>query len=194
LTDWGAHHVDIATWGMGKTDTGPITVDPIMVKHPVDFRDGYPTVDNQYNTATEFNIKATHSDGVELTIRHDTDNGILFEGTKGRIFVNRGRLSGKPVEDLASNPLPEGALEKAYKNCPLTDHVTNFFESVAGRKEPISDVFSHHRALTTCHLAGIAGRIGRKIQWDPEYERIVGDDLAQSLVARERRKRFDIEM
>jgi hypothetical protein len=154
----------------------------------------YPTVDNQYNTATEFNIKATYSDGVELTIRHDTDNGILFEGTRGRIFVNRGRLSGRPVEDLASNPLPLGALEKTYKNCPLTDHVTNFFNSVVSRKEPISDVFSHHRALTTCHLAGIAGRIGRKLQWDPENERIVGDDMAQSLVARERRKRFDSEM
>ncbi len=46
LTDWGAHHVDIATWAMGKTDTGPIRVDPVMVKHPVEFKDGYPTDDS----------------------------------------------------------------------------------------------------------------------------------------------------
>ena len=194
LTDWGAHHVDIATWGMGKTDTGPVTIDPVMIEHPVEFKDGYPTVDNRYNTATKFNIKAVYGDGVELTIRHDTDNGILFEGTEGRIFVNRGKLVGKAVEELASNPLPEGALEKVYKDRELTDHVANFFEAVAARKEPISDVFSHHRALTTCHLAGIAARVGRKIKWDPVSQKVVGDKLAQSLVARAKRQRFEIEM
>jgi predicted dehydrogenase len=194
LTDWGAHHVDIATWGMGKTDTGPISVTPVMVEHPVEFRDGHPVVDNRYNTATKFNIKAVYEDGMELSIRHDTDNGILFEGTKGRIFVNRGKLVGKPVEELASNPLPDEALEKVYKDRKLTDHVSNFFEAAAARTEPISDVFSHHRALTTCHLAGIAARVGRKIRWDPKHERVVGDQLAQSLVARERRQGFEIEM
>jgi predicted dehydrogenase len=194
LTDWGAHHVDIATWGMNKFDAGPVSIDPILAEHPVEFKDGYPVVDDQYNTASAFNIKATYDDGVELTIRHDTDNGILFEGSEGRIFVNRGRLSGKPVEDLASNPLPDGALEKVYKDRSLTDHVTNFFKAVVARKEPISDVHSHHRALTTCHLAGIAARVGRKIEWDPANEQVVGDELAQSLVARERRSRFEIEM
>ena len=194
LTDWGAHHVDIATWGIGKTDTGPTSIDPAMAEHPVEFKNGYPVVADQYNTATKFNIKAVYSDGVELTIRHDTGNGILFEGTKGRILVNRGRLVGKPVEGLESNPLPGGALEEVYKGRVPTDHVRNFFESASDRKEPISDVFSHHRALTTCHLAAIAARVGRKIQWDPKNEEIVGDRLAQSLVAREQRKGFEIEV
>lgn len=194
LTDWGAHHVDIATWGMDKTDTGPISIDPVLTEHPVAFEDGFPTVENQYNTATKFKIKAVYEDGVKLTIRHDTDNGILFEGTRGRIFVNRGKLVGKPVEDLKSDPLPEGAIEKAYKGRKLTEHVANFFDAVANRTEPISDVFSHHRALTTCHLAGIAARIGRKIHWDPDSERVVNDRLAQSLVAREKRTGFEIEM
>jgi hypothetical protein len=194
LTDWGAHHVDIATWGMDKTDTGPVSIDPVMVEHPVEFKDGYPVVGNRYNTATKFHIKAIYADGVELTIRHDTDNGILFEGTKGRIFVNRGKLVGKPVEDLASRPLPDGALEKVYKDKQLTDHVANFFESVTVRKQPISDVFSHHRMLTTCHLAGIAARLGRNIRWDPEKEEIIGDSIAKSFISRNNRKRFEIEM
>ena len=116
------------------------------------------------------------------------------EGSKGRIFVNRGKLVGKPVEDLATNPLPEGLLEKTYKSRALTSHVANFFDSVVARKEPISDVFSHHRALTTCHLAGIAARLNRKIRWDPQKEKIIGDDLAQSMVAREKRNAFRIEM
>ncbi len=193
LTDWGAHHVDIVTWALGKTDTGPVSIDPLLVKHPVDFKDGYPTTDAHYNTATEFNIKAQFADDTVLTIRHDLDNGILFEGTEGRIFVNRGRLSGKPVEDLATSPLPDGALQAVYKDRSPTDHFRNFFEAVADRTQPISDVFSHHRALSTCHLAGIAARLGRKIRWDPDAERVVGDEQAQSFIARDQRHGFEIE-
>jgi len=194
LTDWGAHHLDIATWGMGKTETGPIRIDPIMVEHPVEFKNGYPVQRDRYNTASKFHIKATYADGVELIIRHDTDNGILFEGTQGRIFVNRGKLVGKPVEDLAANPLPAGALEQVYKGQPLTDHVSNFFLAVKARGEPISDVASHHRALTTCHLAGIAARLGRTLHWDAAAETIVNDPEAASFIERPKRSGFEIEI
>ena len=193
LTDWGAHHIDIATWGMDKTETGPVSIDPLMVKHPVEFKDGKPVERDKYNTATAFNIRAVYEDGIELTIRHDTDNGILFEGTQGRLFVNRGRLTGTPVEELRTSPLSEDALEKVYKNRPLTDHVSNFFEAIAARMEPISDVFSHHRALSTCHLAGIAARLGRKINWDPKRQRVIDDPQAAAMIAREKRKGYGIE-
>ncbi len=193
LTDWGAHHVDIATWAMGKTETGPVSIDPVMVQHPVPFKDGYPTDEAQYNTATHFLIKTKFADGQELEIRHDRGNGILLEGTEGRIFVNRGRLTGRAVEELRSKPLGEGALESVYKNRSLVDHFRNFFEAVVARQEPISDVFSHHRALSTCHLAGIAARLGRAIRWDPLAESIVDDKQAQSFVAREQRKKFETE-
>ncbi|MCA9106393.1 MAG: Gfo/Idh/MocA family oxidoreductase, partial [Planctomycetales bacterium] len=183
LTDWGAHHVDIATWGMGKDETGPIEIHPDHVKHPVDFVDGNPVQVDRYNTATEFSIRSVYADGMQLVIRHDGDNGILFEGTEGRIFVNRGRLTGKAVEDLESNPLPEGALEEVYGR-PLTDHVTNFFSAVADRGSTVSDPHTHHRALTTCHLAGIAARLGRALRWDPEAQQIVDDPQAQAIVAR----------
>lgn len=194
LTDWGAHHVDIATWAMDKTETGPIHIDPVMVKHPVTFENGYPTDDSQYNTPTQFLIRAKFADNKEIEIRHDGNNGIMFEGTKGNIFVTRGRLTGKAVDELADHPLPEGALERVYKNRPLTDHTRNFFESVVSRQEPISDVYSHHRALTTCHLAGIAARLGRPLEWDPKKEVILQDKQAQSFIARERRQGFEIEV
>ncbi len=190
LTDWGAHHVDIATWASGKTETGPVSVDPVMVEHPVPFKDGYPTEDDRYCTATKFLIKATFADGLEFTIRHDTDNGILFEGTEGRIFVNRGKLKGKPVEELATRPLPPAAIFKAWKGREPVDHVADFFAAVAARREPIADVFSHHRSLTTCHLAGIAARLGRPIRWDPAAERIEEDAQAQAFVAREPRNGY----
>ena len=62
------------------------------------------------------------------------------------------------------------------------------------RIDPISDVHSHHRGLSTCHLAGIAARLGRKIQWDPAAEKIIGDAEAQGFVARDKRSGFEIEM
>ncbi len=194
LTDWGAHHVDIATWGMGKTDTGPVEILPEMVKHPVEFRDGFPTDPSRYNTATEFLLRAKFADGAEIEIRHDGDNGILFEGTEGRLFVNRGRIAGKAVDDLKDNPLPSGALEAAYKNRPLVDHFRNFFEAARDRVEPISDVHSHHRALSTCHLAGIAARLNRKITWNPQTESILGDPQAESLLTRQARRGFETQM
>lgn len=70
---------------MGKTDTGPVSINPVKVTHPMPFKDGYPTDPSRYNTATEFLIEARFADDVEIVIRHDGDNGILFEGSRSRM-------------------------------------------------------------------------------------------------------------
>ena len=201
LTDWGAHHVDIALWALrvNGLPTAPVSVEPRHVKHPVPFKDGYPTIEDRYNTAQEFLLGVDFGNDVELIIRHDTDNGVLIEGDRGRIFVNRGKLVGKPVEDLAKNPLPEDAIQKVYKNLPVEfnereAHWANFFHCCRTREEPISDVASHMEALNVCHLAGIACRFERKINWDSQQGQIVGDDQANALVARTYRSGYEIEM
>ena len=191
LTDWGAHHVDIASWALGLDKIGPSSVKVVSSKHPVPFRNGFPTQDDRYNTAVEFNVLLTFPE-VELTIRHDTDNGILFEGTEGRLFVNRDKITGKPIEDLKDHPLPEDAIRNVYKGKEPKSHMGNFFDCVKSREEPISDVWSHHRALTNCHLANIALRLDRELKWDGEKEEMVGDPQAQAMVSREQRKGFEI--
>jgi hypothetical protein len=128
-----------------------------------------------------------------MTIRDDTENGILIEGTEGRIFVSRGSLKGKPFEDLEKNPLPEDAITKLYKGKKPGDHMRNFLECIKDRTQPISDVDTHHRAMSTCHLANIAIRLGRKLTWDPVKEEIVGDADAAKWIGREQRKGFEIE-
>lgn len=193
LTDWGAHHVDIACWALGATDTGPSTVTPIDYKLPVEYKDGHPTVDNQYNAATQFTIRASMPNDVELIITSEGDNGILFEGTKGRFFVNRGKLTGKPVEELKDNPLPEDAVEKVYGGKVSANHTANFIEGMVARKQPISDVWSHNRMLEICHLSNIAMRLGRELKWDPTKREIVGDAQANAFLARESRKGFEID-
>jgi predicted dehydrogenase len=191
MTDWGAHHVDIAQWAIEMDNSGPTSIEG-TARHPVPYKDGWPTLNNQYNAATEFHVTCQFPNGVEMVIRHDTDNGILFEGTEGRIFVSRGALKGKPVEDLASNPLSEDALTKLYKGKKPGNHMANFFECIKTREAPISDVWSHHRSMTTCHLANIAIRLGRKLQWDPVKEDIVGDDEARKFLTREQRKGYEV--
>jgi len=192
LTDWGAHHVDIACWALGAGDTGPRKVTPLEYTLPVEYKDGHPLVDDRYNVATSFRIRAEMPDNVEMIITSEGDNGILFEGTKGRFFVNRGRISGKPVEALQDDPLPEGAIEGVYGGKVSENHSGNFIESVKARKQPISDVRSHNRMLEICHLSNIAMRLDRELNWDPVKREITGDPQANSFLARENRKGYEI--
>jgi predicted dehydrogenase len=194
LTDWGAHHVDIACWAIGASDTGPSRITPVDYKLACEYKDGYPVVHDRYNVATEFTIRADMPGDVEMIITHAGDNGILFEGTEGRFFVNRGRLSGKPVEVLAEEPLPEGAIEEVYGGQVSENHSANFIESMSSRKQPISDVWSHNRMLEICHLSNIAMRLGRELKWDPTKRQIVGDDQANSFLSRKNRAGYEIKM
>jgi len=194
LTDWGAHHVDIACWALGATETGPSKITPVNFKLPVEYKDGHPLVQDQYNAATNFEIKVDMPNDVEMIITSEGDNGILFEGTEGRFFVNRGKISGKPVEDLKDNPLPDDAIEKVYGGKVSENHTANFVDAMRSRKQPISDVWSHNRMLEICHLSNIAMRLNRPLQWDPEKRQIVGDEQANSFLARENRKGFEINI
>ena len=200
LTDWGAHHVDIALWALQVSgqSTTPLSIEG-TAKHPVEFKDGMPVQTDRYNTASAFNFTAKFPGGVEVVIRHDTDNGVLIEGEKGRIFVNRGKITGAPVEELKDNPLPEAAIQQAYKGLPVQHrerraHWANFLHCHKEQIEPISDVHSHMKMLNLCHLAGICGRVGRKLNWDSSSETITGDDQANSMLKRPYRSGYEIDM
>lgn len=194
MNDWGAHHVDIATWALGASETGPNKVTPVSYSLPVDYENGYPKVSDQYNSPTKFEIRANMPGDIPLIITSEGDNGILFEGSEGRFFVNRGKLSGKPVEELKDKPLPAGAVEAVYGGPVGENHTANFIAAMVSRKQPISDVWTHNRMLETCHLANIAIRLGRELNWDPVKREIIGDDQANAFLTRESRKGFEINM
>jgi predicted dehydrogenase len=194
LTDWGAHHVDIACWAIGASDTGPSKITPVEFKLPVPYRDGHPQVFDQYNAATDFKIRVDMPNNIEMIITSEGDNGILFEGTEGRFFVNRGKIAGKPVEQLKDKPLPDGAIEEVYGGKVCQNHTENFTEAMKSRKQPISDVWSHNRMLEICHLSNIAMRLNRPLQWDPAKREIVGDEQANGFLSRESRKGFETQM
>ena len=201
LTDWGAHHVDIAMLGIAAAgqNNDPVSVDG-TAEHDVEFADGVPLQKNRYSTARKFDLNVEFAGAeVVMNIRHDVDNGILFEGELGRIFVNRGKLVGKPVEELANQPLPEDAIAKIYRGMPMQGHDrqahwANFLYAIENRVLPISDVHSHMKMLNVCHLAGICCRLGRKVRWDQATEQIIGDELATSMMSRPYRDNYQIEM
>lgn len=199
MTDWGAHHVDIAAWAFNLENTGPVKVEPVSADHPVPLKNGMPTDPSQYNVATKFHVTSTFKNGAVLHIRDTADdlgfdNGLMLEGTEGRIFVNRGKLTGAAVDGLKDKPFQEDTLKTLYKGKEPGDHMKNFFECVVDRTQPISDVYSHHRAMTVCHLANISIRLNRTLNWDPETEQIVGDPDAALWQAREQRKGYEIQV
>jgi len=195
FTDWGAHHVDIAQWALREDakGKGPIEIDGTLVKHPVPYENGYTTVADCYNTSHEFAVPCTFASGVEMVIDSTSDNGILFEGTKGRMYVNRDKIAGKPIEEeWDKDQFTDADVMKLYKGKPFEGHKQNFYRCIREGGLPVSDVFSHVVAMNTCHLAAIAGRLGRKIKWDPTTEKIVGDEQAQAFTSRTPRAGFEI--
>ena len=195
FTDWGAHHVDVATWAIGydKAGMGPVEIDGTDAKHPVPFENGFPTVDDSYNTSHDFNVVCKFDNGVTMNITSRGENGILFEGSKGRMFVNRGKITGTPIEEQWDKDQfgPED-LTRLYKGKPHEGHKANFYRCINEGGLPVSDVYSHVQMMNTCHLAAIAARLGRSIKWDPQNEKIVGDDQAAGMFAREQRAGFEI--
>jgi predicted dehydrogenase len=195
FTDWGAHHVDIAQWAL-KEDIkgrGPVRIDGVDARHPVPFKDGYPTVDDCYNSAYDFAVTCTFPSGVEMTVTSRGDNGITFEGERGRIFVNRSKITGKPIEEeWDKDQFTDADLVTLYKGKPFEGHKENFYRCIREGGLPVSDVFSHVIAMNTCHLTAIAARLGRAITWDPATETITGDDEAAGFMARTPRAGYEI--
>jgi predicted dehydrogenase len=195
MTDWGAHHVDIAQWIIQQNGPGqgPQRLSPVMVVPSVEFDErGNPQQTDRYNVPQQFTVRAEFPQDVVMVITSEGRNGILVEGTEGRIFVNRRTLAGKPIDELESNPLPGDALERLYGG-RLVSHMHNFFDCIANRKQPISDVGSHIAAINTCHLANIALRLNRPIDWDADSQSIRNDAIAAAMQIRPSRKGFEIE-
>ncbi|HUG69282.1 MAG TPA: Gfo/Idh/MocA family oxidoreductase [Pirellulaceae bacterium] len=191
MTDWGAHHLDIAQWGINSL--------PVEIESSAKF----PAVKDGYNVAVDFFAKYRYANGVEMTVADTGRNGIMFTGTEGRIFVNRGTVSGKAVEDLATNPLRREDFavydfdnldrpERAGKLDAITNHMGNFFDCVESRKKPISDVDSQHRSVSTCHLGNIAMRVGRSLKWDADNQTFPDDAEANAWLSREQRSGYEI--
>jgi hypothetical protein len=125
-----------------------------------------------------------------------------FDGLAG-VDNKAGTLAGKPVEDLKDRPLQRESFtlydfdnrsrpERTGKIEAIVNHMGNFFDCVAARRQPIADVEAGHRSVTACHLGSIACKLGRKLMWDPAAERFVGDAEADAMLSRPQRPGFEV--
>jgi predicted dehydrogenase len=183
LTDWGAHHNDIAQWGLGKDGSGPVSITASGVepsKKP-----------DCYNCHPHFAVTYTYADGTHLITSSDGENGNRFIGDKGWIFVSRERIEASDPK-LLKEPLPKDATRLYVSN----DHMGNFIDGIRTRKRPICDVEIGYRSVTVCHLGAIALRLGIPLDWDPTAEKFVGPraDKGNAMISREMRSPWRLEV
>lgn len=191
MTDWGAHHNDIAYWAIGLL--APREVSSERLSQPIP---------GGYTAFADYKVHYVYENGIKLDIATTPDdsiygepinpagqhNGIRFEGTDGWIWVNRSEITASDP-DLLRTRLPEDAIH-LYKS---NNHWKNFFECVRSRQDPICPVEVGHRSASMCHLGAISLRTGLKLTWDAQQERFVGEgaDTANAYLAREMRKPYD---
>ncbi len=162
MTDWGAHHFDIAQWGLGMDESGPTEI--------------LPPEDENATTG----VKYVYENGVEMI--HGGPGGVNFVGTEGEIFVNRGKLSSKP-ENIIKEPIGENEIH-LYES---PGHQRDWLGCVRSRKRPICDVQIGARSVTVCHLGNLVYWNRRKLKWDPKRWQFPGDDEANGWRDRQRR-------
>jgi len=173
MTNFGAHHLDIAQWGLGMDDSGPVAVEGTAEFHP----------QMLHEVTQKCRIRYTYANGVRMTLgqgQADIADGTTFIGTKGRVAVGRGKLVTTPIE-LATSPLDSAELIQLYRS---TDHTKDFLDCMRSRELPICDVEIGHRSATVCHLGNLVARLGRPVKWDPTTETCPGDAEAQLMIDR----------
>ena len=176
VTDWGAHHIDIAQWAMGTTLTGPAEVRGAAF---------FPR-DGLFNTAAYWRFECKYTNGVTVIcfarnefVPGQYPNGIKFIGENGWLFVNRGRIDSNPKSILKEEIGPDET--RLYKS---DNHYRNFVDCIVSGKTPAAPIEEAHRSITVCHLANIALRLRRKIRWDAKQEAILNDEEATRMLSR----------
>ncbi|HTK78220.1 MAG TPA: Gfo/Idh/MocA family oxidoreductase [Gemmataceae bacterium] len=185
MTDWGAHHLDIAQCALGMDGSGPVAVERLEATEPYSKGDGY-------NCHEDFKLKYTYANGAEVlcSSRRGSDpgplvdkdgrpprgrggqerkigpgeNGLLIVGEEGKIFVSRGDLLASDAK-LLSEPLKPDA-KMIYPTRP-TNHMQNFIDCVRSREKPITSEIVGGGSVIVCHIGTIALRTGKKFKWDP---------------------------
>jgi len=169
MTDWGAHHNDIAQWALGTEHGGPVEVDGVGV-----FPDN-----GLFNVPTSFDVTYRYANGVILVCSSRGENGVFFQGTDGWIFVSRSRIDADPKSLLKETLGPDEI--HLYES---RDHRGNFLECLRTRSEPIAPVEVGHRSATVCHIGNISMLLGRKLRWNPKTEQFAGDQAANRMLRR----------
>jgi predicted dehydrogenase len=172
VTDFGAHHFDIAQWGLDMDESGPVEITP-----PADWQ------------TAQFGVGMVYANGIKMNhARVPGHNDVTFFGNAGTLQVDRGRISvtigGKTMcqadslreqLDLLEKEFLVNAKVQLYRS---NDHLNDWLAAIRSRKPPICDVETGARTATVCHLVNLAYYHGQRMKWDPigeNFEAGTGD-------------------
>jgi predicted dehydrogenase len=161
LADMGAHHFDIAQWALGMDQSGPTKIEPPQ--------------------SGDTGLRFLYANGVEMF--HGGPSGCTFEGTSGRIYVDRNKLESTPASIL-QEPLGE---RDFHLPAVGTSHRQNWLDCIRSRRLPVADVEIGARSAQVCQLANIGYQLRRTLRWDPTAEEFIDDTEANRLRSRENR-------
>lgn len=196
ITNWGAHHVDIAHWGMGMELGGPTSVEA----HATFMKNDVWTVHHGYH------VDMVYPNGAVLVMDDQFTNGVRWEGTDGWVFCARGAEQVTASDPGAKDAGRRKALDASAPDIltapygpkdtrwPASDdHYRNWLEAIGRREDPIAPVDQAARSLEACAVAWIAMKLGRRLTWDPVKEQFVNDAEANRLCARSPRSaQYDV--
>ena len=180
LLDWIGHHGDIAHWGLDFDNSGPMEIEGTGE---------FPPQDAVWNTATKYRINLTYPKDITMTIAGgypEIKSGTKWIGTDGWVWVDRGGFDASTAEWKTMKELPEDLRKvKLYQS---DNHYRNFLDCVKTRKPTITPVETAHHSAIPGHLGLISMLVGRKIKWDANKEKIIGDKEAAKLLTRDYRR------
>jgi predicted dehydrogenase len=168
IAGYGVHDLDIAQWGLGYERSGPVEIEG---------RGEYPK-EGLFDTVMTYRIEFTYANGLTIIMTDTGQNrhGVKFVGENGWVFTRSG-IEAKPSSLLRETIGPNEI--HLYRS---PDHARNFLDCVKSRAETITPPEIAHRATSTALLGGIACKLGRKLRWDPQAERFVGDPEADKML------------
>jgi predicted dehydrogenase len=197
ITNWGAHHMDIAHWALGMELGGPLSVEA-----KADFMKN-----DVWTVHTTYHVEMIYPGNIHVILDNDFPNGIRFEGSEGAVFCARGSERVTASDPLTSSDNKIGSLWASNNKIlyprvgqegevwmASSDHYRNWLESIISRKDPIAPVDQSSRSLEACAVAWIAMKLNRKLTWDAKNEMFTGDKEANAMLGRKPRKpEYDIE-
>ena len=171
MTAWGSHDIDIAHWGGGFDETCPISVEA---------RATFPD-EGVYDTAYTWHAECQYANGVKVIYATEDENphGVRFEGSEGWVFVNRGKLEASK-KSLLKTKMRGNDIRLAVSD----NHFGNFFDCIRSGATTVAPASIANNSTNACHLMNIAIARGKKLEWNPAKEQFVGDDAANTMLAR----------
>lgn len=170
-TNTGAHKFDIVQWGLGTERTGPVEIE--------DLGSNFPKT-GLFDTVSRIHFRAQYANGVELICTPGGIEGAArFEGTEGWVHVDWNSFRTHP-ESLMDTVIGPNEIH-LYESL---DHKRNFLDCIKSGRDPITPVEVGHRSASICHLANIAMKLKRRLQWDPDEESFINDEQANRLLSK----------